>query len=640
MIINEQKKDVCVSGDFNTTDFKIQANSKAFEILSSNIYTHKVRAVIREISCNAKDAQVGLLTQNKKFDVHLPTHLELWFSVRDYGIGLSDEDVRQIFTTYFCSTKTASNDFVGALGLGSKSPFCLVDSFTVVSFYNNVKRTYSCYKNEDGEPQVALLSTEEDVEEHNGIEVSMAVSSDLVEEFEEEAANVYKYFDDVPNINIDSVVKEIFDAKEEYTIHGEDFAFGASYGHTKALMGGVAYDIPDEIDQFNCEGYIKFDMGQISFDAGRESLSLDKKTKDAIATKSKKIKSRLYDLAIEQIEQEPTAFKKLLKSRKIINSRVVSDGQKIRNKYQSPVCEDIEVFSRSWRSTDHSFVETLPIPSSGNQVRYFRHKPRFKNRIKEYISGLRDIRIVLLTDEQIKKVNIDKEFIEDLDVIPKSERTVNRASQKVKVFLYQRGRGYMDRQKWTETTVTNNSEEKVYVEISRFSPVKSGFYWTNKKLDDAHSFTGLNQLYGLKSAFLKTKEFKNGNWIELADYNKRYVQEKYKDVKVYDDELRNTDVIDFCVEHALRLDVSLHDRIQKIISVRKHVEDGKHASIVTICERYGVTIDKCDPLTEIHESIITDVPMLSVCRMGYQDEESIQLIINHINETLKKGVDK
>tara|TARA_B100001113_G_scaffold304036_1_gene264178 strand:- start:912 stop:1505 length:594 start_codon:yes stop_codon:yes gene_type:complete len=197
----------------------------------------------------------------------------------------------------------------------------------------------------------------------------------------------------------------------------------------------------------------------------------------------------------------------------------------------------------------------------------------------------------------------------------------------------------MDKQKWTETTVTNNSEEKVYVEISRFSPVKSGFYWTNKKLDDAHSFTGLNQLYGLKSAFLKTKEFKNGNWIELSDYNKRYVQEKYKDVKVYDDGLRNTSVIDFCVEHALRLDVSLHDRIQKIINVQKQIEDGKHASIVQMCERYDVAIDKYDPLTEIHESIITDVPMLSVCRMN-QDEEGIQLIINHINDTLKKGVDK
>jgi len=103
MIINEVKQDVQVSGEFKTSGFKIQTNSKAFEILSSNIYTHKERAVIREISCNARDAHIAA-GHNDPIKVHLPTKLEPWFTVRDFGIGLSDEDVRNIFTTYFCST--------------------------------------------------------------------------------------------------------------------------------------------------------------------------------------------------------------------------------------------------------------------------------------------------------------------------------------------------------------------------------------------------------------------------------------------------------------------------------------------------------------------------------------------------------
>ena len=48
MILNEEKKDVAVAGNFKTSSFKIAASAKAFDILSSNIYTHKVRAVIRE----------------------------------------------------------------------------------------------------------------------------------------------------------------------------------------------------------------------------------------------------------------------------------------------------------------------------------------------------------------------------------------------------------------------------------------------------------------------------------------------------------------------------------------------------------------------------------------------------------------
>ena len=133
MIISENKQDVTVNGSFKTSGFKIQASSKAFDILSSNIYQNKVRAVVREISCNAVDAHTAAGNPDP-IKVHLPTTLEPHFSVRDFGIGLSDEDVREIFTTYFCSTKTSSNDFVGALGLGSKSPFCLVDSFTVTSY--------------------------------------------------------------------------------------------------------------------------------------------------------------------------------------------------------------------------------------------------------------------------------------------------------------------------------------------------------------------------------------------------------------------------------------------------------------------------------------------------------------------------
>ena len=93
MIISENKQDVAVCGSFKTSGFKIQASSKAFDILSSNIYTHKVRAVIREISCNAVDAHTAAGNPDR-IHVHLPTRLEPHFSVRDYGTGLSDEDVR------------------------------------------------------------------------------------------------------------------------------------------------------------------------------------------------------------------------------------------------------------------------------------------------------------------------------------------------------------------------------------------------------------------------------------------------------------------------------------------------------------------------------------------------------------------
>ena len=84
MIVNQEKKNATVGGEFKTSGFRIEASSKAFQLLSSNIYKYKVRAVIRELTCNALDANTesgcGLAPV-----VHLPTKLEPWFSVKDNG---------------------------------------------------------------------------------------------------------------------------------------------------------------------------------------------------------------------------------------------------------------------------------------------------------------------------------------------------------------------------------------------------------------------------------------------------------------------------------------------------------------------------------------------------------------------------
>lgn len=69
--------------------FGMRAGKKAFKILSSTIYKYKIRAIIREISCNAIDGHI-VAGNMDRFDVQLPTVLDPRFIVRDYGTGLSD----------------------------------------------------------------------------------------------------------------------------------------------------------------------------------------------------------------------------------------------------------------------------------------------------------------------------------------------------------------------------------------------------------------------------------------------------------------------------------------------------------------------------------------------------------------------
>ena len=137
--------------------FKIQANSRAFQILSSNLYANKIKAVIRELSCNALDSHVAAGRVGTPFDVHLPSNMEPYFSVQDYGLGLTHDQIMSIYTTYFESNKTGTNDLIGGLGLGSKSPFSYASSFDVTSTHDGVARSYAMFINEVGHPSVAYM---------------------------------------------------------------------------------------------------------------------------------------------------------------------------------------------------------------------------------------------------------------------------------------------------------------------------------------------------------------------------------------------------------------------------------------------------------------------------------------------------
>ena len=101
------------SGDFEQSNYTIEATAKAFSILSDQLYSNKVRAVIRELSTNAYDSHVDAGKSDTPFEVHLPSSMEPHFAIRDYGTGLGHSDCMHLYTTYFRSNRTDSNAAVG-----------------------------------------------------------------------------------------------------------------------------------------------------------------------------------------------------------------------------------------------------------------------------------------------------------------------------------------------------------------------------------------------------------------------------------------------------------------------------------------------------------------------------------------------
>ena len=183
----------------SSNQFTIAQTSKMFKILSDSLYSDKVMAVIRELSTNAYDAHIAAKNRNP-FKVTLPTQANPNFIVRDYGTGLSQNDMEELYTTYGASNKNDSNDFVGCLGLGSKSPFAYTKSFSTASYYNGTKYSYIAAMDESGVPSLNLFNISP-IDEPNGLEISFAVKNHDYHEFTNKAKRIYHYFKMKPIID-------------------------------------------------------------------------------------------------------------------------------------------------------------------------------------------------------------------------------------------------------------------------------------------------------------------------------------------------------------------------------------------------------------------------------------------------------
>ena len=281
-------------------EFRIRNSAKAFNILSSGLYANKIRAIIRELSCNAVDSHVAAGKQDTPFDVHLPNSLDPTFRIRDYGTGLTHEQVTNIYTTYFESTKTGSNDFIGALGLGSKSPFSYTDNFTVVAIRDGMKGIYTAFINNEGVPSIALMSQEE-TDEPSGVEIKFAVNDRWdFDKFRQEARIVYKYFALRP------VVDGTNFTFEDPQYESRDIIPGVhAYSNTRnsfAIMGNIAYpiDVPNAESTLGelrgllgCGLEIHFAIGELDFQASREGLSYIPQTIDSIKRKLEALNAQL-----------------------------------------------------------------------------------------------------------------------------------------------------------------------------------------------------------------------------------------------------------------------------------------------------------------------------------------------------------
>lgn len=379
MKMNNGSQTLLETNTDGSLSFQITANATAFQILSSGLYSDKVRAVIRELACNAYDAHIAAGKAGLPVTVILPTVANATFTVKDYGTGLSHEQVVSLYTSYFSSDKRDSNSFTGGFGLGSKSPFAYTDSFSVVACQDGVERVYLCHLNDNGAPSLNKVSeTIKGATLQNGVQVSFAVKQADIEQFHDKAMHVLQWFDtkpDVVNATKAWPTKDYVVETASYAIptNKHDANRQAQNMHATALvkMGNVVYPLDwgrlmdnDKLSQslvYHGCIELRLPIGAAAIAASREELQYDPKT---IANIKRVLHTVALDFGNFLVEKVvPTAEKTWTGA---------SAGARIRNSVQMTFRDQLLQFVTHSTSPDKAVALDLytnvswPVPDIGD----------------------------------------------------------------------------------------------------------------------------------------------------------------------------------------------------------------------------------------------------------------------------------
>lgn len=192
MLLNNQVRSFESNVDTSEAHhFGIGSLSKIISIIRDTGYNNKIYSSFREIYSNAIDANKISKTKKKVFIKLLRLSGSTQIIVRDFGPGLTEEEVYSVFSMYGVSTKENKEDQIGGFGIGAKAPFSYSDTFFVESFKDGFKYSFICYLDELNEARTKLIEKSV-TSEDNGISVSIPIKDGDYRLFVE-AVDFYTY---------------------------------------------------------------------------------------------------------------------------------------------------------------------------------------------------------------------------------------------------------------------------------------------------------------------------------------------------------------------------------------------------------------------------------------------------------------
>ena len=692
MIAIEKTQTVKSSGIKDSVSFGIKADGFAhiFNVLRNQLYSDKILAVIREYSCNAVDANVEAGKSATPISVSLPNRLCSTFKVRDFGNGLTDADIHDIYAFYGESTKRKSNAMIGQLGLGSKSAFAYGDNFVINSFVNGVKNTYNAFIDDSQVGQIAKLGSEATTET-NGVEIVISVKDCDYEVFRTKAEGLFKHFKVQPIVKGAAVDL----TKSECVLSGSFWGIYASQftsNFALAVMGNIAYPIDfyslkstdnNLTKLLSANLVIEFEIGELDISASREKLQYTDRAIKAIIAKTDKIFSEMNAKVEEKLKNCETLFqaKKIYgsifdyqsplhcisglikkvswKKTPLLDSRIAFDYKDC-SSTQASALAHVRSYAKSWRGTKISSNELTSLECSENAVLILNDKGitnGITNRVHDLlnIKGKRPVVFSIKDKSFFAKYNLDetKDFIL-LSSLPVYSFASSGGVSAVKSPKHSSKEFIFDVTKtswastrshfWIQESVDIANDSGVYVEIENFDfKTTSGFTHPQNLSSYIKNLNSLGitapKIYGFKKHVMD-KVKKNAKFIPLSKYIKDTLENFAKTNKlsqnIADRQGYNKFKMDWWNLSSVTFDANspLAVALKKIKFCQDKVNETKLQTILAAFTFFAVEIEQVKPtyeLDKVNEEILKMYSMFNICNWWSVAENK-----NHFVEYVEK----
>lgn len=404
-----------------TVRMGIDPNSAEFLMnVFTDLYSDTMMAPIREYISNALDSHTEA-GQTRPIDVRKPSALRPFFEVEDYGIGMSLETIRRVYSLYGYSTKRHSDDYVGMLGVGSKSGLTYSNSFNITSVHDGTLVHFTISRGNKGDDgQVSGNGADVDIhrvtptDKPNGVKVQLPVAD--ISTFARKVDEFVQYARP-GSIKVDGVLVEgrisgATKVNDNVYIMRDDY--GGGHRQDVVVAGGVPYRAGKNLSKelpYGTYAVAYVPVGTVEFTPSREDLSYTRKTEAALAHIRGIIKRDLQVAALADIQGAASHFEAW---QRYINSWVTLVSGSVtykgvalptRNLYVEPfLTYDINRYRQAVSSgrqyaSPNTLKQSIIIQNFENKTLTGNNRTKVRQYIEQ--QGLKDIRYVFIqTDDE------------------------------------------------------------------------------------------------------------------------------------------------------------------------------------------------------------------------------------------------